>query len=141
MITDFNLWAAQDALLDALNDQPALQPEDITVELGFPASIQPDHVWIGGESSGAMSWELSGTKPSAEMFRLSVFVYTQRAEPYPDVRSRLRTFAAAVEDALESDKFAAVVPAWGVPEYKLDAGTDGTHRQLCLEIVVGCRCW
>jgi hypothetical protein len=141
MITDFNLWAAQDALLDALNDQAALQPEAITVELGFPASIQPDHVWIGGEALGSLAWELSGPKPSAETFRLSVFVYVQRAEPYADVRTRLKTFAGAVEDALESAKFAAVVPAWSVPEYKLDAGTDGTNRQLCLELVVECRCW
>lgn len=139
MIQDLILWDAQDALLDALDDQSALT--EVPCELGYPVNIQPDHVWVGAQAAGAVAWELSGPRPSAETFRLGVFVYTQRAEPYDEVRDRLKKFAGAVEDALESAKFAAVVPAWSIVNYKLEAGTDGTHRQLCLEIDVECRCW
>ena len=141
MIEDLNVWAAQDALLAALLRQDSLKADEVACELGFPATIEADHVWISGEAAGSVAWELSGSKPSAETFRLSVFVFSAHAEPYADVRNRLVTFAPAVEDALEDAGFVAVVPAWSIPEYKLDAGTDGTKRQLCLEIKVECRCW
>jgi len=140
MIEELNLWAAQDALLAALGEQPGLA--GVPCEIGFPASIQPDHVWIDGAASGSLGNSLSGaTSPSDETFRLTVIVYTQRGDEYAAVRDRLKGFAGAVEDALASPTFAAVVPAWSVPAYNLDAGTDGTHRQLSLELIVECRCW
>ena len=140
MIEDLSLWNAQDALLTALVAQPGLA--GVPCEIGFPANIQPDHVWIDGAASGSLDSSLSGaTSPSDETFRLTVVVFTQLADEYAAVRDRLKGFVSAVEDALASATFAAAVPSWSVPAYNLDAGTDGTHRQLSLELIVECRCW
>lgn len=139
MIEDLNLWAAQDALLAALAEQDDL--DDVAQSLGFPKNVEPDHVIVTGEATGSLAFELTGAQPSAETFRLTVVVYTQRAEEYVEVRDRLKGFAAAVERALASAGFAAVVPAWSIPDYRLEAGSDGTNRQLSLAIVVECRCW
>jgi len=139
MIDELNLWAAQDALLAALAEQEDL--DDVTQSLGFPPNVEPDHVIIIGEADGSLTFELSGSEPSAETFRMDVVIYTQLAEDYAAVRDRLKGFAAAVERALASDGFAAVVPAWSIPTYRLEAGTDGSNRQLLLQLTVECRCW
>ena len=82
----------------------------------------------------------AGPRPSAETFRMSLFIFVQAAD-YEEARSRVKTLAAACESALETATFAAVVPSWRIPRYRLDAGTDGSNIQLCLELPVECRCW
>lgn len=144
MIEELSLWSAQDALLEALADQEALDrggADEVALDLGFPTDIQPEHVWIDGGANGALTNELTDTVPSDETFRFKVFVFVQSAEDYAGARDRLKTLATAVEAALASSTFAAVVPSWGIPEYRLDAGTDGSNRQVCLELTVECRCW
>lgn len=140
MIDELNLWAAQDALLTALEAQPSLA--DVATGIGFPKNIQPDHVWIAGVASGSVVTELSGDQaPSDETFRLKVLVYAQRADDYTVVRDQIKYLVRAVVGALSSDAFAAVVPAWTISAYELDEGTDGQKRQLALELTVECRCW
>jgi hypothetical protein len=143
VIEQLNLWAAQDALLDALKDQAAFDVDgagEVALGLGFPAEIQPEHVWIGGEAEGDLEAELTGPRPSAEIFRMPLFIFVQAAD-YEEARSRVKTLAAACESALETATFTAVVPSWRIPRYRLDAGTDGSNIQLCLELPVECRCW
>jgi hypothetical protein len=144
MIEELNLWAAQDALMVALASQPALDrggAGEVALDLGFPARIEPKHIWLDGGADGRVTNELSGTKPSDEAFTFSVFVYVQAGEDYATIRDTLKALARAVEDALGSATFAAAVPAWSITQYLLDAGTDGTNRQLALELKVECRCW
>jgi hypothetical protein len=126
LIENFSLWAAQDALMVALAEQDDLS--DVAQGLGFPVNIEIDHVWIEGGGRGKFDNELSGGTPTDEAFQFDVFVYTQLAEEYVDVRDRLKTFAAAVGRALASATFAAAVPSWTISDWELDAGTDGTNR-------------
>ena len=130
MIEELGLWAAQDALMVALAAQPALDrggADEVALDLGFPAAIEPKHVWLEGGADGKLTNELTGTKPSDETFTFSVFVYAQAGDDYAAVRDTVKTLARAVEDALASDTFAAAVPAWSIPEYRADAGTDGSE--------------
>lgn len=143
MIEQLNLWEAQDALLAALRAEPAFNvgsADEVAVSLGFPAQIETEHVWIGGEVEGELEAEITGPRPSAETFRLHVFIFVQ-APDYEATRSRVQELAAACEAALSSDVFAAVVPARSIPHYRLEAGTDGSSSQLCLDLTVECRCW
>ena len=135
-----HMWAAQDAFLTALGEQAALG--DVAKGIGHPVTIEPDHVWITGRVSGKVDAELSGsTAPGDEEFRLTVVVYTQLADEYTVVRDRLKGFADAVGAAMASPGVAAIVPAWTIPDYQLDEGTDGTYRQLALELTFACQCW
>lgn len=143
MIDELGLWAAQDALLAALRAQAAFDvggAGEVALDLGFPAEIQTEHVWIDGEAEGKLSAELTGPKPSDETFQTKLFVFVQ-ADDYVTTRDRVKVLATACEAALASAGFAAVVDAWSIPRYRLDAGTDGTNRQLCLELTVECSCW
>ena len=144
MIDELHLWAAQDALLAELAVQPALDrggEDEVALDLGFPTSIRPQHVWIDGGANGTLSAELTGSRPSDETFRFKVIVFVQAAADYADVRDSLKTLAGAVEDALASDGFAAVVPSWSIPTWTLDSGTEDAKRSLALDLDVECRCW
>ena len=135
-----HLWAAQDALLAALDEQSALG--EVAKGIGHPVAIEPDHVWITGRATGKVDSELSGaTAPGDEEFHLTVVIYTQLADEYTVVRDRLKGFATAVGAAMASAGVAAIVPAWTVADFTLDEGTDGTYRQLSLELTFACQCW
>lgn len=137
---NLTLWDAQDALIAALADVEALA--EITVDFGFPANLEPDHVWVDDAASGSRTTELSGdTEPSDETFRLAVFVFTSHALEAIEVRDKIKTLTAGVFVAMSCPAFAAVVPAWTLADYTLDAGTDGTNRQLALKLTFECRCW
>lgn len=143
MSDDLNLWTSQDALLTALREQEAFDvggAGEVALDLGFPAEIQPEHVWIGGDAEGKLSAELTGPKPSDETFQTKLFVFVQ-ADDYVTTRDRLKTLTTACVAALASDTFGAAVDSWSVPRYRLEAGTDGSNRQLCLELAVECSCW
>ncbi len=143
MIDQSNLWGAQDALLKALEKEADLDvggAGEVALGLGFPADIEREHVWIGGDAEGELEADLTGRRPSEETFRMHLFVFAQAAD-YETARSRIQTLGAACESALASEGFAAVVPSWRIPQYRVDAGTDGSNSQLCLELIVECRCW
>ena len=144
MIEELRVWAIQDALLAAFGEQEAMDAggaHEVALDLGFPAEIQTEHVWIEGGAEGSLTFELTADMPSDESCRMKVFVFVQMAGEYVDVRARIKTLAAAVVAALGSGGVAAVAPSWSVPGYKLDAGTDGSNRQLCLELSVEFTCW
>jgi hypothetical protein len=137
---NLTLWDAQDALITALAEVEALA--GVTVGFGFPANLEPDHVWIDDAASGSRTTELSGdTEPSDETFRLTVFIFTSHALEAIEVRDLLKALTAGVFTAMASAAFAAVVPAWTLADYTLDAGTDGTNRQLALKLTFECQCW
>jgi len=143
MIEELGLWAAQDALLAALRAQAAFDvggAAEVALGLGFPAEIQTEHVWIDGQAEGKLSAELTGAKPSNETFQVKLFVFASAGD-YATTRDRVKALAAACEAALASAAFAIVVDVWNISRYRLDAGTDGTNRQLCLELTVECSCW
>lgn len=143
MIDELSLWAAQDALLAALKEQEALDvggADEVALDLGFPTEIQTEHVWIDGEAEGTLSFELTGSKPSDETFQFKLFVFVQEGD-YVTTRNRVKALGTACEAALASQTFGAVVDSWRIPQYRLGAGTDGSNRQLCLELTVGCSCW
>lgn len=142
-MTDFieslQLWPAQDALLAALALEDDL--DDVAQGIGFPVNVEPAHVWIAGKAQGLLGDELSGEAPSAETFHLTAIVYVRLADEYLEVRNVVRTIAAAVMRAFDSDTFRAVVPAWTLSAYDLEESTDGTYRELALLLDVECRCW
>jgi hypothetical protein len=143
MIDELTLWAAQDALLAALREQEAFDvggAAEVAIGLGFPAEIQPEHVWIDGEAEGKVTFELTGSRPSDETFQTKLFCYVQAGD-YDEARDRLKALTTACETALASATFGAVIESWSIPRYRLDAGTDGSNRQLCLELTVECSCW
>ena len=134
-----SLWDVQDALVAALRAQEALAA--VEVGLGFPKQVQPKHVWVAGRAGGEQSAELSGVRGRAdETLRLTVIVYSQSPD-YVEARDALAAMADGVVGALGSDEFAEIVPAWGLAQFNVDEGTDGTHKQLALEVTVECRCW
>jgi hypothetical protein len=143
MIDELRLWDAQDALLTALREQAAFDvggAGEVALGLGFPTEIQTEHVWVDGEAEGKLSAELTGAKPSDESFQFKLFVFAQ-ADDYVTTRDRVKVLARACEAALASSTFAAAVDSWSIPRYRLGAGTDGSNRQLCLELTVECSCW
>jgi hypothetical protein len=143
MIDELNLWAAQDALLAALKGQAAFDvggAGEVALDLGFPTDIQTEHVWVDGEAEGKLTAELTGPKPSDETFQTKLFVYVQAGD-YAETRDRVKALATACAAALASQVFGTVVDSWSIPRYRLDAGTDGSNRQLCLELTVECSCW
>ena len=143
MIDELHLWAAQDALLAALREQAAFDvggAAEVALGLGFPTEIQTEHVWIDCEAEGKLSAELTGAKPSDESFQFKLFVFVQ-ADDYVTTRDRVKALTAACFAALASATFGAAVDSWNIPRYRLDAGTDGSNRQLCLELTVECSCW
>lgn len=143
MISELSIWAAQDALMELLVAHEALDhggAAEVALDLGFPATIAEQHVWLMGDVDGSLTFDLTGAKPSEDVFRFKVFVFAV-ADDYLAVREKVIALAAAVEDCLSSEDFAAVVPVWSVPTYRGESGTDGTRRQLCLEFTVECRCW
>jgi hypothetical protein len=134
------LPAAQDALFGELKEAEALAA--LAVDLGFPTSIQPDHVWVQGAGDGSTKNELSGsTAPSAETFHLTVFCFASHGLPYVEVRDAVMVMAGAVFAALDSSAFAAIAPAWKLSDYTFDEGTDGSNIQVALELVLECRVW
>lgn len=144
MIEELGLWAAQDAIVAAVKAQEAFDAggaHEVPVDLGFPADVQPEHFWLEGGAEGSLTNELTGTTPSDETDRIKAFLYVQSPGDYVDVRDRLRALARAFEDAMRSDAVAVVVPSWSIPNYALDAGTDGTNRQLVLELTLELRSW
>ena len=113
----------------------------MALDLGFPAEIQPEHVWIDGDAEGKLSAELTGPKPSDETFQTKLFVFVQ-ADDYVTTRDRLKTLATACEAALASDRPSAPSSTRGASRATgSSAGTDGSNRQLCLELAVECSCW
>lgn len=143
MISELSIWAAQDALMELLAEHEALDvggAAEVALDLGFPAAIAEQHVWLMGDVDGSLTFDLTGTKPSEDTFRFKVFCFAT-ADDYEAVREKVKALATAVEDCLSSEDFAEVVPAWSVPTYRAESGTDGSRRQLCLEFTVECRCW
>lgn len=142
MITQSRLWDAQDALLAALEAHPTLSPPSVGVDLGFPSVVKEDHVWISGGVTGSQTHGITGPVPSDETFRLTIIVYTQLASDFVKVRDHLKTLTAAVESALASEAFQAVVPSWDMPEYRIDEGLDDVGmRQMSAEMSVECKVW
>ena len=134
------LWDVQDALLTALAEVEAFA--EVTVDFGFPTDLEPDHVWIDEAASGSRTTELSGdTEPSDETLRITVFAFTSHALEAIEVRDLLKALTAGVFAAMASATVAAVVPAWTLSDYTLDAGTDGTNRQLAIKLTFECQCW
>ena len=128
----------------ALEAQPALDrggENEVALDLGFPANLQPLHVWIDGGATGKLTCELTNARPSDETFTIKVFVFVWAGGAYVDLRDTLKTLARAVEDALSSDGFTAVVPSWSIPTFSLDAGTEDAKRSLALALSVECQCW
>lgn len=144
MTPELRLWAAQEVLLGVLRARPEVDtggPAEVPVDIGFPADVQPSHIWLTGEASGSLTDELSGGGPELETFRLSLVVYVQAPEEYQTVAGEVRRLASATCAAMDEDAVRAVVDAWTLAEYRLEEGTDGTSRQLALTLGFDCRCW
>jgi len=120
------LAAAQDALKAALVSELG----GITVDLGFPATLLEEHVWIEGNADGEPEYDLSNGVKSSTSFTLTVSAIEEFAADYDETRARLKVMWDAVTQAVLS-----LAPSlanhvefgkWSVREGRTPAGT----RQL-----------
>lgn len=136
------LFAAQDALLAALRTWVET-PLGVTVDLGQPTNLQPEHVWIKGDSEGQALYEDTGSDPSQQTFTITLLVLcTYAAEDYATTRARFATILAGVTTALASAGFAASVDQARATEWEVDEGRDGEGvRQLGMRLEIECDKW
>jgi len=121
-----DLWSIQDTLKAALKEQASGVP----VGLGYPATLQPRHLWIEGNSTGGYEYDLTGGGPSEESYTLKVRGYVAFAGTYEECRERLAVLwdavSAAVFTLAPSSVSHAAFGAWEVNEGVTPEGT----RQL-----------
>lgn len=136
------LWAAQDALKSAL--RTTVEPLGVTVDLGHPDTVQPEHVWISGDAEGTAEYMESGNAPSNEQFVLTVHILcTYAAVDYADTRARLKQILAAVTAGLSSASFVPdAVDQARASRWQVDEGRNGEgHRQIGLSLEITCDKW
>lgn len=136
---DLAFFAAQDAL-HALVQQ--VHP-GVTVTLGTPGNVEPEHIWISGETPAAISrnYRQSGIVAADERFDLMIHILTERADPeYREVRDRIKALADPITAALADDPrlggllmLCVVVQAQPEETFK-----DDITRQMMLTLTVRC---
>lgn len=136
---DLALFATQDALATLVT--AALPGVEVT--LGTPGNIEPEHVWIPGETPSPISrvYRQSGVVAADERFDVLIHILTERRDPdYTAVRDRIKAMGDAITTALAADptlggllKLCVVVQAQ--PE---DTFKDDATRQMMLTLTVRC---
>mgnify|MGYP006273408095 CR=1 FL=1 len=135
------VWAAQDALLQALQAQTWDEP--IKPVLGTPARMEADQVWVSGEvDQWSAQYRTSGLGTKDEVFTLRVHcLATRLGGGYTELRDRLAALGANVEDVLQDDftlggtVMLATIASQQVEEAMLD---DGRRRQGLLTFFIEC---
>jgi hypothetical protein len=134
------MWAAQDALHTLLG--AATWPGRVAVDMGVPARLEPDHVWLSGEvDDWSAEYRTSGLRAKDESFALRVHVYSTRLGGYADARDRVRELGEVVEDTVADNytltgtvMLAKIVRS--VVEESI--GEDGRARAVLLTMWVEC---
>lgn len=135
-------WAAQDALLTALQAQS--WPVGVNPTLGTPARMESDSVWVSGEvEAWNAEYRVSGLRQKDETFTLRIHcLATRLGGDYASLRARLEEFGGIVEDAVEADHtldgtvMLATITSQQVEETILE---DGRRRQGLLTFFVECQ--
>lgn len=136
---DLALWATQDALAALAAD--ALPT--VSVCLGAPPNLEPEHVWVSGETPGPVNrvYRQSGVVAADERFDVVMHFLTERRDPdYVVVRDRMKDMVDAFTTALAADptlggllKLCVVVQAQ--PE---EAFKDDSTRQMMTTLTIRC---
>lgn len=96
------IWEAQDALYAAL--EGATYPGRVSVDLGVPARLETDHVWVSGEvDDWSADYRTSGLAAKDESFTIRVHIYSTRLGGYLDARDRVRELGQVIENAVTAD--------------------------------------
>lgn len=137
------IWAAQDALYEALRD--ATWPGFVQVDIATPVNIERDSVWISGEvDDWAAEYRTSGLAAKDENFALRVHVLSKRLGNYTDARDRVKELGEVVEDTIGADHtLAGTVMLATIERSQLEdsLGEDGRTRMVLLTLLVRCRAY
>ena len=133
-------WDAQDALLALLQAQT--WPDNIRPALGTPARMDGDAVWVSGEvDDWNAEYRVSGLAQKDETFVPRVHCLVTRLGTFVELRDRLESLGALVEDAigqsysLSGTVMLATIKQQQVEETMLD---DGRRRQGLLTFFIEC---
>lgn len=134
------VWQAQEALYAALNS--ATWPGSVQVDLGTPANMERDSVWVSGEvDDWAAEYRTSGLAAKDEQFALRVHALSKRLGNYLDARDRVKALGEVVEDAVAADHtLDGTVMLATIERSQLEdsLGEDGRTRMVLLTLWVRC---
>lgn len=147
-LANLSLWTFQDTLLAALQTNLAplaaeAVPLAVGVDLGFPTDLQPNHVWITGNSTVTAEYEETMNEPSNESFPVRINgLLTWETGTYADARTQLLRVLAAVTTSLASVLAVGTVDMQRAVECEFQEGRNGQgHRQLGFRLDVDCTEW
>lgn len=114
-IVESTIWLAQDRLLAALQARkatPGSALADVPVDLGYPGTVRPLHVFIPGRvEPWASVYAVSGLQVKDEEFELPVICRATRTTgDYLVARDSCRALVAEVEAAVGVDPFLGGCP-------------------------------
>ena len=137
------VWAAQDALLAALQTQT--WPDQINPKRGTPAALDRDAVWISGEvDDWPLDYAVSGYRQMDESYVLRIHILATRLGTYTDLREKLATYGGKVETAVVTNyTLGGAVAQARIDRRSLEEtlADDGRTRQGLLTFWVRCTAW
>lgn len=131
------VWAAQDALKAAL----VAASGTVAVDLGFPETVEPKHIWINGEATSSLAYDECGNEPSGEELQLTVHAIATFAGTYAEARAVAQTMWGYITTAIQSAGFRATVSHARVTDYKVEEARTESDRQIGLTIHLACSVW
>lgn len=135
------IWAAQDALYQALRD--ATWPGSVQVDLATPPNMERDSVWVSGEvDDWNAEYRTSGLAAKDENFAMRVHILSKRLGNYTDARNRVKALGEVVEDVIGADHtLDGTVMLATIDRSQLEdsLGEDGRTRLVLLTLWVRCR--
>ena len=135
-------FAAQDALLAAIQDVPALA--EWTKDFGLPSVREELHIWV---DESVEQWEqeagTTGLVSRNETFRIHVYIYArQTGASAAEVRDEIHQAAGVIADAIGGEPFLNGVVLYGQivgGEYGgAFADADARIREGYLKLTIGC---
>lgn len=114
-VVESTVWLAQDRLLAALRarkTEPGSALAGVPVDLGYPGTVGPAHVFIAGQiDPWASVYAVSGLQVKDEEFELPVICRATRSTgDYRVARDSCRALVAEVERAVGADPFLGGCP-------------------------------
>lgn len=144
MAFDTKAFAAQDALVTALKNTPALSAW--TIDFGIPAGRpQEQHIWVDEQvAEWTQENATTGITTRNETFRLAVYVYDKRTgADAKEVRDEIATAATAIANTLGTAPFLGGVVLFaqivGGDYEGAFADPQGIAREGVLKLTIECQ--
>jgi Cdc6-like AAA superfamily ATPase len=122
------LGTIQDALKLALESELSA---GIPADLGFPAALLEEHMWIDGSADGDPDYDLSNGVKSGVVISVTISAIEQFAADYDDARTALKVMWDAATDAVAALATAGTVDHVEFAKWQVREGrTAEGRRQL-----------